>query len=316
MSNRRATYYYALAGAIGGLIGWFLYTWALDFLPHFLPHDRSAPLVLVIVKGICLGAIIGAAICSRERLLTVDLHDGVKDGLMGALYGAVGGALSQAFAYLLFHPQGSNLFASLVAFILCGAVIGVSEGLKWRHSPRMIRGAVAGAIGGFCAALLYEPLGQYVSSTWGQALAWMLLGASLGTGISLVAILANTAILRVLDDRKPRNLPLGNKGPEDVIGRNRDLSISIPLDFVMKPRHAIIRNSNRDFFLKPEGDSEVLVNDLRLSREQQLRSGDVIKIAQTTFRFEILEDRRVKRGTDGTAQPETESDKKDINYPK
>jgi len=314
MSNRLAAYYYTLIGAIGGLLGWFLSCWILDLL-----NTPSVPeLARAAVKGPIIGACIGGLVCGRERAMTVDWRQGLGDGTRGAIYGAIGGLIAYPLAVVLMQQLGQNIAGRLVGFVCFGALIGIGEGLKWRSGQRALRGVLGGAVGGAVAAVLYHLIAQSISAEIADGLAWTAFGGLLGLGISTACIIANTAVLQVVQAPKGKlqgqYLPLGTRGAHDVIGNSRTASVPMITDPDLSEEHAVVTIQNREFFIRPLNGTVVIVEGRQLVGRRPLNHGDTVQMGGTTFRFLLLKDHQVVRKDDGSLQPENKQDREGILY--
>lgn len=71
-----------------------------------------------------------------------------------------------------------------------------------------------------------------------------------------------------------------------VIGRSRESTVTVP-DPRVSRRHAMIRRQNDGFWFYDLGSiNGSLINDRRVTTAQPLRSGDTIRIADRSFRFQ------------------------------
>jgi len=303
-------------GAMGGLAGWFISAWLLDLVnyPSFPQYGRA------IIKGVVIGACVSGFICGRERAMIVDWQAGIGDGVKGGLYGAVVGGIAYPVALLLFPTIGLNIGGRIVGFLCLGTFIGAGEGWKWASGQRTLRGMTGGAIGGTLAAILYHLLAISHTKMGGDAIAWIAFGGLLGLSISFACILSNSAVLLVEDApmNKLQNqyLPLGTRGPHDIVGHSRKVSVPIITDRQLLEEHASITNRNREFAIEPIDRASVFLNNSNqpLKHPQTLNNGDTIRMGDTTFRFLLLRNRKVRRMEDGRLEPENPNDREGILY--
>jgi len=325
VSNKMSAYYYSLTGGMGGLLGWFLACWVLDAMAA----NNASFTARTLVKGLIVGAFIGAALCGRERMITVGFaQGGARDGAIGLFAGAIAGAIAGVTGYYLFLSFGQNLFGRIIGYVLFGAIIGVGEGLKWLSSgkKRLIRGTLGGAVGGLLAALVYHAISINFSATIGDGIANVALGLLLGLIISTAFILSNMAVLHVIaaprDKMVGQMLRLGGIGDTDTIGSDPNNSVPFITDAQLAPHHATIHINGREFSIEPlTGDPPqrpglIYINNsttaLKQGVKHPLKAGDKIKAANCLFEFVLLSDRKVVHSDTGSQLPETATDAADI----
>ena len=321
--NKTWSYYYALTGALGGLVGWFIASWALDAM-----NTDGVPLIIrTLVKGLIIGACIGAAICSRERMSSVGfMHGGALDGLLGMLAGAIGGGVSGIVGLFLFNYFGQNLLGRILGYVLFGAIIGVAEGLKWLKSgtKRLFAGLVGGAVGGGIAALVYQGIALTFSTTIGDGVATVAMGFLLGGTLSFAYMISNMAVLYVVaapkDKMVTKMLPLGTIGNIDVIGSEPNNSVPFIVDNKLAPKHAMIHIDGKEFSIEalrgdpPVRPGVVMLNGQRLQEGKRypLHGGELIEAANCVFEFIKLSDKKVLHSERGGMMPETAQDREDV----
>ena len=99
MNRRMRTYYYAVLGAIGGLIGWQVSNLlGLSF--------TSSIYISEAVVGALVGLSIGLLTGITEGLLTLNLVQAAKSGLVSGLLGVGAGAAGLPLSEWLFQSIG------------------------------------------------------------------------------------------------------------------------------------------------------------------------------------------------------------------
>src|SRR5512139_1301247 len=102
MNRRMRSYYYAILGAIGGLIGSAISDWlGLSFTGIF-----SMNLAIV---GALIGLLIGLFVGLTEGALTRNPVQALKSGLFGGLFGLVAGAVGLLLSEFLFQSVGAGI---------------------------------------------------------------------------------------------------------------------------------------------------------------------------------------------------------------
>ena len=114
MSRRMRTYFYAVLGGIGGLIGWQVSNLlGLSFGPNLY---LSEALVGALV-GLCVGLCIGIT----EGVMTLNFVQAAKSGLFSGLLGMVAGAIGLPLSEFFFQTVGAG-------YRWPGAGLGASSG--------------------------------------------------------------------------------------------------------------------------------------------------------------------------------------------
>jgi hypothetical protein len=265
MNRRMRTYYYAVFGAIGGLIGWQVSNLlGLSFISNIYLSD----VVVGALVGLCIGLLIGIA----EGILTMNLVQAAKSGGLGALLGVGAGALGLPVGEWLFQSVGAGVLGRALGWAVFGLLIGSAEGMNSRRQvwKGMLGGLVGGALGGF---LLEGMQILLKASMFGKAIGLVLLGGSVGAFISLIIVLLSRAWLEVITGKL--------KGTEFILDKfmhSNGLAIAIgssPLkseivlpDPDIAPQHAMLTGDGTRFTLKDMSLSGTLINDRRIERAQ------------------------------------------------
>ena len=101
MNRRLRTYFYAVLGGIGGLLGWQVSNMlGLSFGPNlYLTEALVGALV-----GLCVGLFIGVT----EGIMTLNLVQAAKSGGLSALLGLVAGAVGLPLSEFFFQSVGAG----------------------------------------------------------------------------------------------------------------------------------------------------------------------------------------------------------------
>src|SRR5512135_383773 len=102
MNRRMRTYYYAVLGAIGGLIG----SQISDLLGLSFTGIFSMNLAIV---GALVGLLIGLFVGLTEGALTRNPVQALKSGLFSGLFGLIAGALGLMLSEFLFQSVGAGI---------------------------------------------------------------------------------------------------------------------------------------------------------------------------------------------------------------
>jgi hypothetical protein len=161
------TYYYALLGAIGGLVGWQISNLlGLSFASNLYLSEALVGALIGLSVGFCIGLGLGA--------------------------GAIGLPLSE----FLFQSVGAGVIGRALGWGVFGLLIGLAEGIVGR--TQVWKGMLGGFIGGVFGGILLESVHNWLQDPlMGKAGGLVLLGACVGAFISLIAVLLSRAWLEV-----------------------------------------------------------------------------------------------------------------------
>jgi hypothetical protein len=265
MNRRMRTYYYALFGAIGGLIGWQISNLlGLSFVSNIYLSEA----VVGALVGLSIGLLIGIA----EGILTLNLVQAARSGGLGGLLGLGAGALGLPLSEWLFQSVGAGILGRALGWAVFGLLIGLAEGVGGRSQvwKGMFGGLLGGALGGF---LLEGMQGLLKTSMLGKAIGLVLLGASVGAFISLIMVLLSRAWLEVKTGKlKGTEFILDKfmraKGPAIAIGSSPLKSEIVLPDPDIAPQHAMLTGDGSHFALKDMSLSGTMINKRRIERAQ------------------------------------------------
>jgi hypothetical protein len=256
-------YYYAVFGAIGGLIGWQISNLlGLSFISNIYLSEA--------IVGALVGLSIGVLIGIVEGVLTRNLVQLGKSGLMCGLLGLVAGAVGLPLSEWMFQTVGAGIAGRTFGWGLFGLLIGVAEGIfggsqLWKG---LVGGLLGGAIGGF---LLEASRILMKDSLVGKAIGLMLLGAAVGAFISLIVVLLARAWLEVTSGKLKGTEFILDKfmhagGPAIAIGSSALKSEIVLPDPDIAPQHAMLTGDGSHFALKDMSLSGTFINKHRIER--------------------------------------------------
>lgn len=277
MSRRMRSYYYAVLGAIGGLVGWQVSDlMGLSFASNLY---LSEALVGALV-GLCVGLFIGATEGAVTRNPVQAVRSGAFSGLLGLAAGAIGLPLSE----YLFQFVGAGFVGRALGWGIFGMLIGLAEGIVGR--TQAWKGMLGGLIGGALGGTLLESVHNWLQDPLaGKAAGLVLLGASVGAFISLIAVLLSRAWLEVKSGKlKGTEFMLDkfmNKGfPSIAIGSSPLKSEIVLPDPDIAPQHAMLSSDGMHFNLKDMSLSGTYINSRKVEHTQ-LVSGQKIRMGNT-----------------------------------
>lgn len=304
--NRRELTFKALAGLIGGAIGWL----PVELSSHNLEltqqvssrNDWAVSITMWLLYG-CIGSFVLAAGQQVEWNRTTQ-QKFIRGFGICALIGIIGYHFSnQIFREILIaggfaadHP-GSLLYlviARVVGWTLFGIILGVGVGIASFEVPNIVKGAVGGLAGGFLGGIAFDLIGSLsTSGLLSRLVGFCAIGMAIGLFIGLVQELTKAAWVTV-DQGRLRGRQYRVEGPRASIGRAEENPVGLFGDPGVQPRHALIERRGADYMIKNLAVQDgTFVNGNRIETVD-LHDGDRINIGGYELRFHL-------RGT-GTSQ--------------
>ncbi|MDH5506198.1 MAG: FHA domain-containing protein [Anaerolineae bacterium] len=277
MSRIMRLYYYAVLGAIGGLIGWQV----SNLLG--LSFTRSVYLSEAIV-GALIGLSIGVLIGISEGLFTRNPVGALRAGAFSGLMGVIGGGIGLPLAEGLFQMLGGGSASRAVGWGLFGLLIGLAAGIT--GGSQMWKPALGGLLGGLLGGALLESARQALSDPLtGKAIGLSLLGASIGIFIALIILLLSRAWLEVTSGKLKGTEFILDKflkanGPSAFIGSDALKSDIVLPDPDISPQHALLKGADNAFRLKDMSMQGTFINNRRVE-QATLQNRQVIKMGNT-----------------------------------
>jgi hypothetical protein len=271
------TYYYALLGAIGGLVGWQV----SDLLGLSFASNLYLSEALV---GALIGLSVGLFIGLTEGALTRNPIHALKSGAFSGLLGLGAGAIGLPLSEFLFQSVGAGVIGRALGWGVFGLLIGLAEGMVGR--TQAWKGMLGGFIGGALGGILLESVHNWLQDPLtGKAAGLVLLGACVGAFISLIAVLLSRAWLEVRSGKlKGTEFMLDkfmSKGfPSIAIGSSPLKSEIVLPDPDIAPQHAMLSGDGMSFNLKDMSLSGTFINNRKVERVQ-LANGQRIRMGNT-----------------------------------
>jgi hypothetical protein len=276
MSRRTRAYYYAVLGALGGLVAWR----ASDVLGlSFSANLYLSEMLVGGLIGLCVGLLIGAT----EGIVTRSPLRAVRTCAISAPLGLAAGALGLPLGELLFQAAGGSAFGRALGWGLFGLAIGLAEGATGR--TQMWKGAAGGLAGGVIGGLLLETARRGLENPiLGKAVGLTLLGASTGAFVALISVLLSKAWLEVVSGKLKGSEFILDKflhagGPAAVVGSSPlKADIALP-DPDIAPQHALLTGAGTHLNLKDISLRGTYINNRKvevasLVDRQRIRMGN------------------------------------------
>jgi hypothetical protein len=277
MNRRMRTYYYALLGAIGGLIGWQASDLlGLSFITNLYLSE--------VVVGALIGMVIGLFIGLTEGLLTQNFIQALRSGLFSAVLGLVAGGIGLPLSEFLFQTVGGGLFGRALGWAIFGLLLGLAEGVVGKSQAW--KGMLGGLIGGALGGILLESAHNWLRDPLtGKAAGLVLLGASVGAFISLIVVLLSRAWLEITSGKLKGTEFILDKfmragGPAVAIGSSPLKSEIVLPDPDIAPQHAMLTGDGMRFSLKDMSLAGTYINGKKIER-MQLANGQKIRMGNT-----------------------------------
>jgi hypothetical protein len=276
MSRSMRTYYYAVAGAMGGLIAWRLSDLVgLSFTPYLYLNELAVGALI----GLCIGLLIGIT----EGLVTLSLRRAARSALLAVPLGLLAGAIALPLSEAAFQVLGGEALARILGWALFGLLIGLAEGAtgKTQSWKGALGGVLGGALGG---ALLVASQQRLDNPLLGKALGLVVLGACVGAFIALISVLLSRAWLEVTSGKLRGAEFLLDKyiragGPSAILGSDAlKADIALP-DPDIAPQHAMLVGAGTHLNLRDLSLNGTYVNRRKievaaLADRQQIRMGN------------------------------------------
>ncbi len=247
MSLQLRTYYYAVLGAMGALIGWRV-TETLGFI------RGQSVYVSDVLLGAFIGLFLGLLIGAGEGVLTQSWYKALRAGGMAAGIGLVAGAIGLPLGELVFQLTGGELVGRALGWGLFALLVGLSEGIT--GGTQMWKGAVGGLIGGLVGGVILFLLQSLLGVTvLGKMLGLIILGACVGVFIALIVVLLSRAWIEVKSGKLRGTEFILDKflaahSPAAIIGSN-DFKADVALpDPDIAPQHARLKGAGSHFMIE------------------------------------------------------------------
>ena len=295
-------YFNAVFGALGGLLGWMLFS---------LFGDRaSADAWPLLQGGALLGAGVGYLVVSVEAIRDRSWLRFVRLASYGVVLGALGGAVGMLLAervnYYLVGGIGAirgssfkfllTVLARGLGFLFLGLAVGASEGIAARSRGKLSYGTLGGALGGFLGGCLFGLVYLFTLQRGGDAAlagatGMVIMGACIGSLSALVQGVFQPASVKVMRGwQEGREYPLDKD--EVLLGRDEHADIALFRDMRVEKRHAVIKHDDEGrYVLVNQGAPAewTRVNDVPVSQACDLVDGDRVQLGNVVLRFQRRE---------------------------
>ncbi|QEH37938.1 hypothetical protein OJF2_65340 [Aquisphaera giovannonii] len=277
-ASRRQAYDLALAGAIGALLGLYLY---VELVQASSVNVRDALAGLLI--GGSVGSFLGACGPFRDGAWR-RLARAVAWGVPAA---AIGGALGLVLGEQVIGLFQGGILGRACSWAVLGLGIGVGQGIAGRSRQRLVMGLIGGGIGGFVGGMSFEAIRVAMGNRTelGQALGIVILGAGLGLSLALVEQALRRAWIQVLSGRQEGRTYLLDR-PICRLGLDERAEVGIFGDPGVARQHARILGGPHGYAIEHlAAAASSRLNGKAFTGTETLRDGDRIELGQTVLLF-------------------------------
>ncbi len=314
--NRRELTFKALAGLVGGAIGWLPVELA-SHNTHLGQAQTAGELVAYYLSSAfaagAIGAFITAVDTSDVRVTPESKRRFIRGFVICALLSLVSTYFGNyVFNWVLqaggvgFSPDGALVsgsivtlvFARLLGWAIDGALVGAGVGLATLTMENVPKGALGGLVGGAAGGIGFDLIGAIVgggmaSRFFGEAVT----GLAIGLFIGLVQELTKAAWVTVEHGRL-RGRQYRIEGARAAIGRAEENPVGLFGDPMVQARHAVIERRGADYVIRNLAVQDgTFVNGKRIE-SVDLRDGDRIGIGGYEMLFHL-------RGTPAPARQQS-----------
>ena len=304
--DRRELTFMALAGLIGGALGWL----PVELVSHGHTITQvenswtqfAGVVSMALFWGLVGGFIVGAQ--GKSLQLTPTL---TRRFLVGLVVCFLIGLPAVYYSNVVFtriltaggwgaNQAGSEIYlraARVIGWVLmgfiCGAGVGLASGSL--NDPmgslrNIIKGAVGGWVGGFVGGVAFDVIGANASGLYARLFGLCALGLAVGLMIGLVQELTKSAWLNVEAGRL-RGRSFNIDRAVATLGRAEENVVGLFGDSGVQPRHAVIERRGNGYVLKNLAVQQgVLLNGSRIETAE-LNDGDRIKISDYELSFHL-----------------------------
>jgi pSer/pThr/pTyr-binding forkhead associated (FHA) protein len=298
--NRRELTLKALAGLVGGAVGWLPVELASH--GHSLTQAVSTGTAIAsYVSMMLLSGFIGGAITAVEgqslqysRAMRNRFIRGFAICFVLALFSdyianSIFSSILQVGGWGLGHAGSSfALFMGRVtSWVIMGGMLGVGVGIATFSFPNIVKGAIGGLIGGLAGGALFDPINYATGGGLASRLIGLsLIGLAIGLLIGLVQELTKDAWVTVEQGRL-QGRQYRVEGARATIGRAEENPIGLFGDTTVQQRHAVIERRGADYVIRNIAVQDgTFVNGKRIETVD-LHDGDRIGIGGYELIFRL-----------------------------
>jgi hypothetical protein len=295
MSFRLFIYYSALGGGWAAFLAWAV-------VQGCGMRGFGSALLRASLVGGMLGLLVAAAIGTVDGILNSVGFARVLRVLVSMVVGCIGGLLGAGAGQLLAGTDADSMrfkVLLVVGWMLTGVFVGASIGIydllragsgggdMRIPLKKTLNGVLGGLLGGLVGGLPFGILARIpeIRDHSDLAIALPILGTCIGLMVALAQVFLKEAWLKVERGfRAGRELLLSKD--ETVIGRAESCDVGIFGDMDIEKEHARIVLEDGHYVLHDNKSARgTYLNDKRISKPEELNSGDLIRVGNCYLRF-------------------------------
>lgn len=277
-ASLRQAYDSALAGALGGLFGLYLY---VELVRAESVYTRDA------LAGALIGGSIGFFINAWGPLRDGSWRRLARATARGTPAAAIGGALGLVLGEVVIGVFQGGLLGRAASWAVLGLGIGLGQGIADRSWQRLTFGLIGGGLGGFVGGLCFEALRVALGNRYdlSQALGMVILGAGLGLFLALVEQALRRAWVQIASGRQEGRVYLLAR-QKCRLGLDERAEIGLFGDAAIERSHAEIERTSQGYVLRNLSKSGATkVNGAPCPSERALQDGDRVELGRTHLIF-------------------------------
>lgn len=253
--------------------------------------------------GLFIGAMDGILSRATRRAVycgAVGLGIALGAGLVAALLGELVYGAGRGIVASMYTEAGKLTTAGLivqmvvrgVAWALCGAAVGLGQGVALQSKKLTMNGLLGGVIGALIGGILFDPIDLMLGNAGGaeasRLIGFATIGASTGLMIGIVELMAREAWIKMLTG------PITGKEfalykQSTRIGSSPKSDIYLFKDPDVEPTHAELKVVGERFEIDDcSSPAGIFINGRRV-HHVTLVSGDQIRIGKSVMQFEQKE---------------------------
>jgi hypothetical protein len=300
-------YFNAVFGALGGLLGWMLFS--IFGQKAVVGENRLtwALALKLLQDGAFVGGGIGYFVVSVEAIRDRSWVRFVRLASYGVVLGAIGGAAGMLIAEVVNHELvgsvgavrdsparflGTVLIRGL-GFLFLGLAVGMSEGIAARSLGKFSYGTLGGTIGGFIGGCLFGlvyllTLQSGGNAALGGSAGFVIMGACIGSLAALVQEVFKPASVKVMRGwQEGREYPLDKMA--NLLGRDEHADIALFRDMKVEKKHAFIQRQGARYILVNNGAPAdwTRVNEVPVVGSCPLQDGDRVQLGNVVLKFQL-----------------------------
>jgi pSer/pThr/pTyr-binding forkhead associated (FHA) protein len=290
MTIKDTRVYSAIAGGLGGFVGWTLTEPLLgQTADSSMMADLGQIYQHVALFGALAGVTIGLALGVAEGIVLRSWRRVWRGALICGLTGVVGGAIGLVIGQTVYLPLQMCCFVGRsLGWGVFGAVLGLAVGVTRRSWLGTRSAALGGLIGGLAGGFAFDLIGIVValivrSGAVSRAVALVIVGVCIGLFIVIVERALAHGWFKVISGRfEGKDFVLDK--PLVTVGCDERCDVALFADPTIQGQHATIKWEGGRHVVEAAPGATLLINKKPTSR-QTLQHEDTLQIGNTRLLY-------------------------------